>query len=31
VQYALSSPVVAGNPRPVKTETDVMEILELAS
>jgi alcohol dehydrogenase class IV len=31
VEYALQSPVVAGNPRPIKTEADVLEILELAS
>ena len=31
VEYALQSPVVAANPRPIKTEADVLEILELAS
>jgi alcohol dehydrogenase class IV len=31
VEYALQSPVVAGNPRPIKTEADVLEILKLAS
>ena len=30
VEYALKSPVVAGNPRPVETEHDVHEILALA-
>ena len=31
VEYALQSPIVAANPRPIKTEADVLEILELAS
>ena len=31
VKYALQSAVVAANPRPIKTETDVLEILKLAS
>jgi maleylacetate reductase len=31
VKYALQSPVVAGNPRPIKSEADVLEILKLAS
>jgi alcohol dehydrogenase class IV len=31
VEYALQSPVVAANPRPIKTEADVLEILKLAS
>jgi maleylacetate reductase len=31
VKYALQSPVVAANPRPIKTEADVLEILKLAS
>jgi len=31
VEYALQSPVVAGNPRPVTTESDVREILALAT
>jgi maleylacetate reductase len=31
VQYALQSPIVAANPRPIKTEADVLEILELMS
>ena len=31
VEYALQSPVVAGNPRPVKTESDVRDILALAT
>jgi alcohol dehydrogenase class IV len=31
VKYALQSPVVAGNPRPIKAEADVLEILKLAS
>ncbi len=31
VKYALQSAVVAANPRPIKTEADVLEILKLAS
>jgi alcohol dehydrogenase class IV len=31
IEYALRNPVVAGNPRPVKSEGDVREILALAS
>lgn len=31
VEYALQSPIVAANPRPIKTEADVLEILKLAS
>lgn len=31
VKYALQSPVVGANPRPIKTEADVLEILKLAS
>jgi hypothetical protein len=31
VKYALQSPIVGANPRPIKTEGDVMEILKLAS
>ena len=31
VKYALQSPIVATNPRPIKTEADVLEILKLAS
>jgi maleylacetate reductase len=31
VKYALQSPIVGANPRPIKTEDDVMEILKLAS
>jgi alcohol dehydrogenase class IV len=31
VEYALQSPVVAANPRPIRTEADVLEILKLAS
>jgi len=31
VEYALQSPIVAANPRPVRTEADVREILTLAA
>jgi maleylacetate reductase len=31
VKYALQSPIVATNPRPIRTEVDVLEILKLAS
>jgi alcohol dehydrogenase class IV len=31
VEYALQSPIVAGNPRPVRSEKDVREILALAT
>ena len=31
VKYALQSPIVATNPRPIRTEADVLEILKLAS
>jgi alcohol dehydrogenase class IV len=31
VKYALQSPIVATNPRSIRTEADVLEILKLAS
>jgi maleylacetate reductase len=31
VKYALQSPIVGANPRPIKTEDEIVEILKLAS